>query len=65
MSKPYSADGRQVRKDPVSTPNPNGSQSVTLGFPVLTVSDWVKDPEAAAQWIADLMNADAMKGHPK
>jgi hypothetical protein len=51
---PYYADGKAVRKHPVERYTDRG-QRITIGFPVLMISEWVE--EGSAELIAKLMNA--------
>lgn len=49
----YYAEGRTVHRAPLAKETPTG-QSISLGFPVCELSDWVGDE--AAQIIADALN---------
>lgn len=40
--------------DPVETPT-EGGKHVSIGFPVLIVTAWVKDPEVFARRVAELL----------
>jgi hypothetical protein len=51
---PYYADGKAVRKHPIERYTGRG-QRITIGFPVVTISEWVD--ESAAELVAKLMNA--------
>jgi hypothetical protein len=58
MGAAYEAKGLVVHKLPVSTPKANGTTSVSVGFPVCTVTEWVGEEGAAT--VAELLNrADA------
>jgi hypothetical protein len=44
-----------IHADPLSRPDPDGGQRISMGFPVLMVSGWVAEPEAFAAKIAELL----------
>lgn len=52
--KAYYAAGLTVFKAPVATRR-EGGESITMGFPVCEISEWVEGGEAAAQNIASLL----------
>lgn len=54
----FRAEGDQVFKNPVTKHNDDGSRSITMGFPVCTVSEWVKgaDGLSPAETVAGLLN---------
>lgn len=51
----YKADGRIV----IVNPKTETGTTISMGFPLLTVNDWVNEPEKIAQLIADLLNAQS------
>ena len=53
----YRAEGDQVLKNPVTTEQSDGSKSVTLGFPICTVSEWATgENETGAQALARMLS---------
>ena len=54
---PYIAEGLDVRKRPVVRKNPDGSETVTVGFPVCRATDWI-GPEGAKTIAAMLSFAE-------
>lgn len=52
---PYYAKGGLVWKAPITTENPDGTKSMSMGFPVATMHECVGDD--AAEELANLMNA--------
>ena len=53
--EPFYASGRTIHQRPATVVRPDGTRSVTLGFPVCTLSDYVGDD--AATHVACLLNA--------
>lgn len=58
-------DGRTIFKAPVSKPQPGGGISMTIGFPVCEVFEYVKNPEAVAKLLTLGEQADAPADCPK
>lgn len=55
MTKPtYTAEGNAIFHKPVEKTQSDGRKSVSMGFQVVTVCDWLND--GAPQEIADLLN---------
>lgn len=50
----YYAEGRVVRKAPLSRKRDDGTTSITIGFPVCTISEYLADDAAAT--LAELLN---------
>lgn len=44
-----------IDADPIQRDNPDGSTSISVGFPVLLVSGWVAEPEQFAAKVAALL----------
>lgn len=70
----FRLDGMKIHKNPVEK-REDGGTTITLGFPVCTVSEWVKEPESilgilnrhsALQQCAEALRAlvPDMAGHP-
>lgn len=55
----YSARGDTVFKEPVTTRHPEGGETITVGFPVCRVTEYVSDQ---AETVAVLMNRGTVAG---
>lgn len=42
-------DGVTVFANPIVTHHPNGSSSITIGFPICKICEWVSPPKAVVQ----------------
>lgn len=60
----YYAKGNQVRAAAIHRDNGDGTTSVSLGFGVLEVNEFIENAEAAAKEIARLLNAAAITVNP-
>ncbi len=54
-SFPRREDTWVISVDPVEKHNPNGSKTVSVGFPVLALSGWVGEPEKFAALVAEVL----------
>lgn len=52
----YEAKGREVWVQPIIVKEDDGTTTMTLGFKFCEVAEAVKDPEAIAAALAELMN---------
>jgi len=56
----FVAEGRHVRRAPLVTKNADGSKSISIGFIVLTVSEWVDDN--VSEMVAAALNERELRG---
>jgi hypothetical protein len=52
----FHAEGRRIFKSAVQTDRPDGSGSISLGFPVLEVFDYVTNAEEIANAVAEALS---------
>jgi len=57
----YYSEGRTIFKAPQVTGKDNNSSSMTLGFPICEVGDWLTDADEVAKWIAEVLTEDHLK----
>lgn len=50
----YYSQGSVIHKSPVVTKNPAGGSTVSIGFPVCTISDYIDD--SGITFIIDVLN---------
>lgn len=56
----FRAEGRTIFKEPVERKNADGSTSITIGFPVFEVTDYVTNPEHVAKVVAEMMSSSPL-----